>query len=131
MTDRYFASIEQLLVAYLSTVPGVGDCSNEFSNTPTFPAIMVTRIPSGGDNDITESAVVDVEVFHSSRDAAESFSRVVGFYMKRLKHSLVNGVLVDNVRTINGFGWIDYQDPTIDRYLASYTIESRITAQPL
>jgi hypothetical protein len=130
--ETYFASTEQLLVAYLSTVvPGVGDVGAELGDNPTYPAILVTRIPSGGHNGITESAVVDVDVFDRGRDAAEAFSRVVGFHMTRLRHTLVNVVLVDNVTPINGFGWIDYQDPPIERYLASYTIESRITAQPL
>ncbi|MFM9261871.1 hypothetical protein ACKAMS_24860 [Rhodococcus sp. 5A-K4] len=132
MTTHY-ASAEQVLVAYLSTVPGVGGCSVEMPANPAYPFILVTKVPgTGTDNGITQSAMVDIEVFHPNRAAAEAFTRPVHHFMLHLRHTHIGGVLIDNVRPNGaGFGWLDYQDADVNRYLAIYTIDSRITAQPL
>lgn len=124
-----FANLEPLLIAYTSTIPGIGGVGTKLR--ATWPFLLITEIPSGGDNYLWSNKVVDLEVFHPDRGAAKDFSRLVQDHMMRLRHSYVNGVPVGEVRTINGFGWIDYQDPTLHRYLAEYEIESVVNAQPL
>jgi hypothetical protein len=126
-----FADVEALLVGYLTPIPGVVGVSVELPHAALsmLPFVLVTRV-SGGDNYITDSATVDVECFHSSRFLASEIARTVHAAMMLLRHTAVAGVLVDYVETITGPQWIDYDDENLQRYLASYLIESRVCAVP-
>lgn len=125
-----------LVTTHLKTLPGIGGCSvekpgeNDWDGL-AYPFVLVTAIPSGGDNYMWAINTVDVETFHTDYVAALEFSRLVHDRMMHLRHRYVSGVPISNVETINGPGWIDYQDQTITRFLASYEIESAVNAQPL
>ncbi|MFE3229340.1 hypothetical protein [Nocardia sp. NPDC059228] len=118
-----------MLVAYLSTLTGIGAAGTKLELI--FPFVLITVIPSGGDNYVWSNQVVDIEVFHSDYAAAADFSRVVHDHMMRLRNTYVGGVPVSQVRTINGFGDLDYEDETLHRFIAEYEIESAVNAQPL
>ncbi|MFD6357943.1 hypothetical protein [Nocardia tengchongensis] len=126
---RHFANLRTLLVAHLSTLAGIGAAGTKLELI--FPFVLVTVIPSGGDDYIWSRQVVDVEVFHSDYPAGAEFTRVVHDHMMRLRHSYVGGVPVSQVRTINGFGDLDYEDPTLHRFIAEYEIESAVNSAPL
>lgn len=126
-----FADVEALLIAYIGQLSGqgLGGVSTKLENV--WPYVVVTELPVGGDNYVFAQRMVDVEVFHANRGEAKRFSRIVHAHMMRLRHSYVNGVPVDQVICPNGFGYSDYGDPTIFRYLAEYEISSFVNAQPL
>lgn len=126
-----YADVEALLVVYLAGVPGVTGTSVDL------PANVLTRLPfiqinrvGGSDDYITDSATVDVDTFHSTRAEASALARVVHAYMMRLRHTAVNGVLVDSVETVTGPQWISYEDENLQRYVATYQIDSRVCAAP-
>lgn len=129
---RFYANTEAVLVAYLSTLPGIGGVSVEKpGTTTTYPFVMVTRLPVGSSNGRTDSPTVDVEVFHPDRATAATFARTVHHAMLHLRHTVVGGVPIDDVEHISGPGWLNYENPRIQRYIASYVVQSRINAQPL
>lgn len=126
-----YADVEALLVIYLAGIPDVTGTSVEL------PANILTRLPfiqinrvGGSDDYITDSATVDVDVFHSTRAEASALARVVHAAMMRLRHTAVNGVLVDSVETVTGPQWINYEDENLQRYVATYQIDSRVGAAP-
>ena len=126
---RHFADLRVLLVTYLQTLAGIGAAGTKLR--PVFPFVLVTVIPSGGDNYVWSNQMVDIEVFHTDYDAGKDFSRLVHDHMMHLRHTYVNGVPISDVRNINGFGDLDYQDDTLHRFIAEYEIESSVDAQPL
>lgn len=130
----HYANVPQVLTAYLSTLPGLGGVGIKMENTPPLPFILITQLPTGRQNNITSSADVHLEVFHSDPGLAVSFSRSVERKMLLLRHSvvMVDGypVSIDHV-TGTPFGYLDYQDPNLHRVLAEYSVDSRINAQPL
>lgn len=126
-----YADVEALLVAYLAPTPGVRGASVDLPQDvlQRLPFIQINRV-SGGDNYITDEATVDVESFASTRTAASAVARTVHAAMMKLRHTSVGGVLVDSVETITGPMWINYQDENLQRYVATYLVESRVCAAP-
>lgn len=126
-----YADVETLLVAYLAAIPGVTGTSVDLpQNIRTrLPFIQVNRV-GGSDNYITDTATVDVDTFHNTRSEASALSRVVHAAMMKLRHTSVNGVLVDSVETVTGPQWISYEDENLQRYVATYQIDSRVCAAP-
>lgn len=127
-----FADVEAVLVAYLPVaVPSLAGVSTDLPNDliNQLPYAQVTRI-GGGDDYITDSAIVDVDIYGGPRLAAHDAARLVHAAMMRLRHTAVNGVLIDLVTTNHGPMWVNYTDENIHRYVASYNIDSRVVAQP-
>lgn len=126
-----YADVEELLVIYLAPVPGVRGVAVELPHDvlTRLPFIKVTRV-SGGDDYLTDSATVDVDVFHATRAQASALARTVHARMMHLRHTAVNGVLVDSVETVNGPQWISYEDENLQRYVSTYLVESRVCAAP-
>lgn len=127
-----YADIESLLVTYAAAVPGIVAASVETPNDllGQCPFVQVTRI-GGGDDYLTDSAQVDLDVFGATRVAASDAARAVHNAMMHLRHTAVNGVLIDQVETVTGPSWVNYQDEHLQRYVMSYVIDSRVVAQPL
>lgn len=131
----HFANLRTLLTAYMLTLPGIGGAGTKLEML--FPFVLITPIPSGGDNYLWSRQVVDVEVFHSDYSLGAQFTRVVHDHMMRLRHTYVGGepgaggVPISDVVNINNFGDLDYQDDTLHRFIAEYEIESSVDAQPL
>lgn len=126
-----FADVQALVIAHIGLLSerGLGGVSSKLE--AVWPYVVVTELPVGGDNYVWAWRMVDVEVFHANDGLAKQFSRVVHAHMMQLRHTYVNGVPVDDVLCPNGFGYSDYGDPTIFRYLAEYEISSFVNAQPL
>lgn len=126
-----FADVESLLVVYLASTPGVTGVSVDLPpNVRTrLPFIQVNRV-GGSDDYVTDSATVDVDAFHATRAEANTLARVVHAAMMRLRHTAVDGVLVDSVETITGPMWVSYEDENLQRYVATYQIDSRVCAAP-
>lgn len=127
-----YADVEQVLVAYLpAAIPSL-TASVETPNTllQSLPFVQVTRI-GGGDDYITDSAIVDLDIFSTSRANASALARLVHDAMMHLRHTAVGGVLIDHVETETGPMWVNYQDENVQRYVSTYRIESRVVAQPI
>lgn len=126
---KHFANLRTLLTSYMLTLSGIGGAGTKLQMQ--FPFVLITVIPSGGDNYLWSKQVVDVEVFHRDYAAAADFSRQVHDHMMRLRHTYVDGVPISDVININNFGDLKYQDPTLHRFIAEYEIESSVNAQAL
>lgn len=126
-----YADVEALVVSYLASIPGVTGTSVDLPpNILTrLPFVQVNRV-GGSDDYVTDSAMVDVDTFHSTRAEASTLARLVHAAMMRLRHTAVDGVLVDSVETIAGPLWISYDDENLQRYVATYQIDSRVGAAP-
>lgn len=124
-----YANAEAVVVAYLLPTPGIAGVSVELPRDvlTQLPFILITRV-SGGDNYVTDQATVDVDVFNTTRALTAVTARIVHARMMGLRHTSVNGVLVDNVETVTGPSWLNYQDENLQRYIMSYVIESRVNA---
>lgn len=127
---RHYGDAEEILVAHLTGLPGGGGVGIELPDDPPPNFVLITELPTGRDDYFTAISHVDVEVFHPDRAACKQFSRVVHNRMMQLRHTYVNGVPVDNVETIAGFGW-KYYAPNLSRYLAEYAVATNINAQSL
>ncbi|WP_063039723.1 hypothetical protein [Nocardia pseudovaccinii] len=136
-SERHFANVALVVITHLKTLAGIGGCSltkpgeNDWDTRVVYPFVLVTVPPAGGDNYIWAINTVEVEVFDRDQVVALEFSRLVHDRMMHLRHRYVGGVPISNVETINGPGWVDFQDPNIHRYLATYEVESSVNAQPL
>lgn len=138
---RSYANSEAAVIAFLRS-KGFGSVSVEGPKS-TFPHIMVTRVV-GGDNYFTDHATVDVEAFHTSRSAAATAGRAAHYWITQFLDGLLGAAVsytaddgtavtayIDDVRTIRGPAWLDYGDPKVHRYLASYVVDSRVDSAPL
>ncbi|GAC70728.1 hypothetical protein [Gordonia soli] len=98
------------------------------------PYVQVTRI-GGPSDEMTDHAQIDVDYFHSSRAEALAFARKGHYWMTDIRNGLrgqqVGIDAVDDVRTRQGPSWQDYDDPKIERFVATYDIDSRICSTPL
>lgn len=84
----------------------------------------------GADDFVTDSAGIDIETFAPTRLAAAREAEVVRQAMHALTGRVAGGALVDRVRTTNRPTYLNYQNPTVARYVHTYVIETRQTAAP-
>ncbi|HEX5119852.1 MAG TPA: hypothetical protein VFW65_32095 [Pseudonocardiaceae bacterium] len=127
-----YADVEALLVAYLTAaIPGVQGVAVDLPQDvlARLPFVQVNRV-GGGDDYVTDTATVDVDTFHATRANASDVARTVHAAMMRLRHTAVAGVLVDSVETVTGPLWITYDDENLERYVATYLVETRVNAAP-
>jgi hypothetical protein len=126
-----YADVEALLVTYLASVPTVIGVAVDLPQNvlALLPFVQVGRV-GGGDDYVTDSAMVDIGCFAPSRAAASAVARAVHEAMMRLRHTAIGGVLVDSVETVTGPLWINYDDENLQRYVSTYVVESRVCAVP-
>lgn len=130
MSDqREWAQIEKVLIRLL--IAGGHAGSDRVSvSTPgdleeKLPFYRVTLV-RGSDDGLTDSSVVDLECFGATRSMASDDAE----RMRRVMHSLagradMEGNLVDTVSTVGRPVWFDYRNPNIQRYLATYEVQTR------
>ena len=80
----------------------------------------------GSDDGLTDSAIVDIEVFHRTRsEAADEAERIRSVVLDLGGRADSEGHLVDQVTTSGRPIWLDYRNAAIHRYVASYEISTR------
>lgn len=118
-------SAEVALVAYLREQTGAQVATIIPANLETLPRfIRVARGP-GSDDLVTDSTLIDVEVFAPDYGVAADLAEEVRQAMHRLSGRKAGAVLVDRVRTSTSPLWLDYKNPATNRFVASYRFEYR------
>jgi hypothetical protein len=84
----------------------------------------VTRGP-GSDDGVTDSPLLDVESFGNTATSAWELAEDARQAIHALRGTSVNGVLVDTVSTASGPVLVDWGNPGIHRYVASYRFAFR------
>jgi len=84
----------------------------------------VTRGP-GSDDGVTDSPLLDVESFGTTETQAWELAEGARQAVHKLRGRAVNGVLVDTVSTASGPVLVDWGNPGIYRYVASYRFAFR------
>lgn len=84
----------------------------------------VTRGP-GADDGVTDSPLLDVESFGTTETDAWDLAEGARQALHKLRGRAVNGVLVDTVSTAVGPVLVDWGNPGIHRYVASYRFAFR------
>jgi hypothetical protein len=129
-----FANVPQVLIAWLASIPGLGDVGIEMPNNPTLPYILITQIACP-DNYLWASAEIDLDLYASAPGAAIDFGRVIHARMLSLRNKTVTvagiQVPIGHVKTDSAFSWRTYEDPLLHRQMATYTVRSSFDAQPL
>lgn len=118
---------EQVVVAYLTGKCGLLGVAVEdpLDMLSRLPFAKVTRV--GGPTDyITDMGTIDVDVFNTTRVSALDTMNAVHLRMLALRGTAVSGCLIDDVDVLMGPRWLDYEDENVKRYVASYTISSRL-----
>jgi hypothetical protein len=93
-------------------------------------SLPVTRltVASGDDDGITDSVLLDVETFGSSRFFMWELAEETRQAMLGLSGRAVDGELVDTVRTAVRPYPLDYGNPKVHRAVASYRLALRQTS---
>lgn len=88
--------------------------------------VRVARGP-GSDNEVTDSFLVDVETFTKSAQPAAAWplAEDARAAMHAMAGASFSGALVDSVSTANSPAEIDYGNPKVTRYVASYRVNLR------
>lgn len=88
------------------------------------PVTRVTRGP-GSDDGVTDAPLVDVETFAGDRVTMWQVAEQTRQALHALAGTVVNGVLIDAVSTATGPVPVDYENPAVERAVASYRVELR------
>lgn len=126
-----FPDVEEVVLALIELTPALG---NAVQTTPAEMAdtvvIRVLRV-GGGDDGITDRALVDVTVFApkyaQAREVAEQVrQRMLAAGGKKVPTtSRPSGVLIDRCVTATGPQEIPYDNPELRRKPATYRVELR------
>lgn len=120
--------LEKLAVTYLTNAQtGVRAATRTPDNLEALAAQgfhRVTRGP-GSDDGVTDSPLLDVESFGTTETSAWELAEGARQAIHKLRGRAVNGVLVDTVSTVTGPVLVDWGNPGIHRYVASYRFAFR------
>lgn len=118
-------NVTKLSVFYLKAATGVRTVTVLPSSLESnLPIIRAQRGP-GSDDKITDSPLVDVEVFAATEDAMWNLAEDAREAMHALAGKSVNGALVDSVTTATAPTDVDYGNPAVHRAVASYRLNLR------
>lgn len=81
---------------------------------------------TGTDDGLTDRALVDIDCFAPDRDQARDLAERVRSWMGGLPGKLAGGVLIDAVATSVRPHWLDFKNPAIQRFAASYRVSTRL-----
>lgn len=119
--------LEKLAVAHLTAATGKRAATKTPDNLEAEAAegfYRVTRGP-GSDDGVTDSPLLDVESFGTTETSAWELAEDARQAVHKLRGKAVNGVLVDTVSTASGPVLVDWGNPGIHRYVASYRFAFR------
>lgn len=116
-----FPDIQAIAVALLTPLaPTVFARPSEI--TP--PLIQVFRA-GGGDDGLTDYPRLEVQTFGGSYTEGIKLAEGARQYILASEATQVSGCVIDWARTETGPVYVEYGDPGIDRYVASYTLALR------
>lgn len=110
------------------------------SNVETLEKFVRFSRGPGTDDQITDSPLIDVECFSTDYGTAEALAESVRQWFHSLtgrrvgpsdplwEHLLqgkTGAILVDRVQTASAPMWVDYKNPSTNRFVASYRLEFR------
>lgn len=126
-----FPDVEEVVMALIEQAPSLGDA---VQTTPADMAgktvIRVLRV-GGGDDGITDRALMDITVFAPSYALAREVAEKVRQRMLAAGNTRVitashpSGVLIDRCGTATGPQEIPYENPELRRKPATYRVELR------
>jgi hypothetical protein len=127
MSVKTFANIQAILVAYLSTLPGASGVATKTGTLSAsgMPFIRVQRI-GGADDWFNDDSRVDIDVFAVDEVTAQQMAESVRTAMIGMSGHDFSGRTIDHVETTLAPIWVDYQNELVQRYVASYTVTSRL-----
>lgn len=117
-------NLEKVVVAWLNahlSVRAATDVPGDVEALPGF--VQVSRGP-GGDDGITDSPLLDLNIFSPTRAAAGDLAEQVRQVMHSAAGSSAGGHLIDTVTTATGPAWV-YYGPSVHRYVSSYRVGLR------
>ena len=120
--------VEEIVVAYLESVlTGVEVASSTPDRLEGKSFVKVT-VQTGTDDGITDRAMVDVQAFAPSRAGAQALAEDCRNALHDLAARAVSDdgtSLVDRVQTSLRPAWVDYKNPRVHRFVASYWLTTR------
>lgn len=119
-----FAAADKALVNWLAAAGFESVSTDGPDKAESWPHIQVTTLPTGSATLYKSSSANDVEVFHPNYDAAANAAGVVHYWVLRMQGQVVGEQNIDDVRGPTP-GYEDYDDPTLKRFMSTYTVESR------
>lgn len=121
-----FPDVEASLVKHLTTVLGVTAATSTPGDLEARPGfVRIQRGPGGAHDGITDQASLDVEAFAPTRAAARALAERVREALMALQGHRSNAVLYDQVVTSVAPYWLDYRNPKINRFVATYSLAFR------
>ena len=119
--------LEKLATTHLTAVTGKRTATKTPSNLDTLAVqgfYRVSRGP-GSDDGVTDFPLLDIESFGTTETQAWELAEGARQAVHQLRGKAVNGVLVDTVSTAIGPVLLDWGNPGIQRYVASYRFAFR------
>lgn len=89
------------------------------------PPLIVIRRVGGGDNRITDQPRLQIQAYGSTRLQARDLAEECRQLVLASPATQVAGVSIDNAFTESGPAFVDYGQPSIHRYIATYRLEYR------
>lgn len=128
MPTRAFVEVQGLLVNYFT---GLGVYAGVSTKTPAnllnvLPFARIQRI-GGVDTTVEDEAHIDIDTFAATEAAACDLAMSARESMFGLNNKVIDGSLIDKVRTLIAPVWVDWQDENVQRYVATYTLCVRAT----
>ena len=124
--SHQFADLESLVVARLEAVTGIRAVT-ELPNLleAAMPIYRVTGI-GGVDDKITDRVRLTVESFAVLRADSYDMSETARQTLHTMAHTVSSGWLVDAVETLTRPTWIDYANEHVQRFIATYQVDTRV-----
>lgn len=120
------ARIRSSLKAALGPTVGVGVDTPDVLEGIHF--VRLSLAPGGFDDSLTDTAILDVEYFAPTKQAASEGAEQVRSIMLALggTDTTTGRQLIDSVATRTRPYWVDYRNSKVHRYVATYAITSRL-----
>ncbi len=117
--------LQLIAVAYLTDVLGLRVATTTPANLEDqMPMVRVRRGP-GSDDGVTDAPLLDVETFAGTDRGAWDLAEQARQAIHGLGGKAVNGALVDSVTTAQSPVNVDWENPAVERYVASYRVTFR------
>lgn len=116
-----FADVEDVVMALLASA---GPTVLATPTTITAPLIVVRRV-GGFDNGITDVARIRVQTFGGSHATASALAETCRQLILASPATRVGGVSIDLAVAENAPVYVDYGQPPLQRYIATYRLEMR------